>query len=588
MDFADGNRVPARIVGHRPERGRGAAQDRPAGPVADAARRSARSTTLQVGDPVAAIGSPFGEEQSLSVGRHLRARPQHRVAHRLRDRRRDPDRRRDQPRQLRRPAARRARPRDRHQRADQDRDGRGRGRRLRDPGRRRASARSTLLREDGEAEYGYLGVSTQELYPQLAERLGLDVDDGRARRPRSWTDSPADDAGPRRRATARSTSRARRDIAADGDVIVAVDGDDAHAHRRPRRPDQPARAGREVELGVLRDGERRTVEVELGERPQRRRAADARTRPRAGARAAGARAAAARRARAARALRRGPTSGDVTFAIDAAAEELLERFLAERAPEVAFYSEDRGPGRAPTGAHSRARRRPDRRHAARRSPGSSRAACRSPRRRSTASRGSATSPHGCVVEIKSGRVFLRARRSCRGAARLSQNERLDRMFWTFGFRGRPARELTEVLARADRRLVGRRRDLRPRLVGVQHDARRSRASSTPSIEPSPLIYRRGARSCGRSSSAIGGGAVLNNPPYDLAAAALALLKEAGAVVTDARGEPLDDRPLLGSGAGVPDVVRRVGEPGAPRGDPRRRSARASRGCERPGSRLPPR
>jgi fructose-1,6-bisphosphatase/inositol monophosphatase family enzyme len=34
--------------------------------------------------------------------------------------------------------------------------------------------------------------------------------------------------------------------------------------------------------------------------------------------------------------------GDVTFAIDSEAEQFLERFLAERAPEVAFYSEDRG------------------------------------------------------------------------------------------------------------------------------------------------------------------------------------------------------------------------------------------------------
>ena len=34
--------------------------------------------------------------------------------------------------------------------------------------------------------------------------------------------------------------------------------------------------------------------------------------------------------------------GDPTFAIDAEAEEELERFLSERAPELAFYSEDRG------------------------------------------------------------------------------------------------------------------------------------------------------------------------------------------------------------------------------------------------------
>ena len=45
---------------------------------------------------------------------------------------------------------------------------------------------------------------------------------------------------------------------------------------------------------------------------------------------------------------------------------------------------------------------------------------------------------------------------------------------------------------------------------------------------------------------VGGGAVLNNSPYDLAAAAL-VLEEAGAVVTDAYGAPLRERPLLGSG-----------------------------------------
>ena len=45
---------------------------------------------------------------------------------------------------------------------------------------------------------------------------------------------------------------------------------------------------------------------------------------------------------------------------------------------------------------------------------------------------------------------------------------------------------------------------------------------------------------------VGGGAILNNSPYDVAAAALCLV-EAGAVVSDAYGAPLDDRLLLGSG-----------------------------------------
>jgi myo-inositol-1(or 4)-monophosphatase len=65
------------------------------------------------------------------------------------------------------------------------------------------------------------------------------------------------------------------------------------------------------------------------------------------------------------------------------------------------------------------------------------------------------------------------------------------------------------------------------------------------IEPGPRIVADvpGMR---EQFEAVGGGAVLNNSPYDLAAALLCL-DEAGAVVTDAYGRPLIDRPLLGSG-----------------------------------------
>jgi fructose-1,6-bisphosphatase/inositol monophosphatase family enzyme len=45
---------------------------------------------------------------------------------------------------------------------------------------------------------------------------------------------------------------------------------------------------------------------------------------------------------------------------------------------------------------------------------------------------------------------------------------------------------------------------------------------------------------------VGHGHVLNNSPYDLAAPAICLL-EAGGVVSDGWGRPLDDRPLLGAG-----------------------------------------
>jgi myo-inositol-1(or 4)-monophosphatase len=230
--------------------------------------------------------------------------------------------------------------------------------------------------------------------------------------------------------------------------------------------------------------------------------------------------------------------GDVTFAIDTAAEELLEQFVSERAPGVAFYSEDRGLVAA-DGAHSVLVVDPI--DGTRPALAGLESCCVSiaaapldgePRFRDVT--------HGCVVEIKSGRVFLTGELD----PQLSQNDRIERMFWAFGFRGRPARELTEVLAELiDASSVG----------GAVFDLGSSAFNMTrvitgqldAVIEPSTLIYEQlpGLRA---EFERIGGGALLTNPPYDLAGA-WALLKEAGALVTDARGEPLDDRPLLGAG-----------------------------------------
>ena len=101
----------AKIVGDDPNADVALLKIDPAGPQAHAARARPAPRDLVVGAPVAAIGSPFGEHQSLSVGvisaldrniESLTAVP---------DRQRDPDRRRHQPRQLRRAAAERARAR---------------------------------------------------------------------------------------------------------------------------------------------------------------------------------------------------------------------------------------------------------------------------------------------------------------------------------------------------------------------------------------------------------------------------------------------------------------------------------------------
>jgi myo-inositol-1(or 4)-monophosphatase len=238
--------------------------------------------------------------------------------------------------------------------------------------------------------------------------------------------------------------------------------------------------------------------------------------------------------------------GDVTFAIDAEAEELLRTFLADRAPDVAFYSEDQGLV-APEGATQVLIVDPiDGTRPAMAGLESCCVSIAAAPLREGVTMGDVTI--GCVVEIKSGEVFLaeRGRGIVEGpAVRLSANERIDRMFWTYGFRGRPARIAVEVIGDlVDASSVGGGTfelgsacfDM-TRLLTGQCDAY---------VEPGPRIIADvpGTRA---EFERVGGGAVLNNSPYDLAAAAL-VLEEGGAIVTDAYGNPLADRELLGSGA----------------------------------------
>ena len=237
--------------------------------------------------------------------------------------------------------------------------------------------------------------------------------------------------------------------------------------------------------------------------------------------------------------------GDVTFAIDAEAEATLEAFLAAHAPTVGYYSEDRGLV-APAGADTVLVVDPI--DGTRPALAGLESCCVSVA--AAPLRDGVTMEEvsvGCVVEIPSGTVFLAERG--RGLVEsppvlLSRNRRIDRMFWTYGFRGRPARALTEVLAELlDSSSVGGGTfDLgsaafdMTRVVTGQLDAY---------VEPGPRMIADvpGMRA---EFERVGGGAVLNNSPYDLAAAAL-ILEEAGAVVTDAYGAPLGPRPLLGSG-----------------------------------------
>ena len=238
--------------------------------------------------------------------------------------------------------------------------------------------------------------------------------------------------------------------------------------------------------------------------------------------------------------------GDVTFAIDALAEQSLQEYLADRAPALAFYSEDRGLVAPPQATHVLI---VDPIDGTRPAMAGLESACVAvalaplgdgePRMRDL--------EVGCVVEIKSGDWFLARRGAGLSASRpvaLSRETDVRRMFWGYGFRGRPVRATVEVLGELiDASSVGggtfelgSQAFAMTRIVTGQFDAVIEVGSRL--IDDVPGMRQAFAR--------VGGGEILNNSPYDLAGPWLCL-QEAGGVCTDGWGRSLEDRLLLGSG-----------------------------------------
>lgn len=244
--------------------------------------------------------------------------------------------------------------------------------------------------------------------------------------------------------------------------------------------------------------------------------------------------------------------GDTTFTIDEAAESFLADYLTDAARPVAVYSEDRGfvsfgagpaefvlvvdpiDGTRPAAAGFEA-------------------ACVSIAAARALERPlMADVVYGVVLEIKEGGVFRAVRGAGvemigpDGAARpllVSENTDLSRLFWTIGFRGRPAVELATALgglidlSSVDGAVfdTGSATYSMTRLLTGQLDAYIDVGPRM--IELAPWVEARFRE--------VGKGSVLNNSPYDVAASTL-ILQEAGCVVTDAAGRPLDHRPLLGA------------------------------------------
>jgi S1-C subfamily serine protease len=263
VEFSDRNRVPARIVGFDPDADVALIKVDPGGLDLHPLQISDRDE-YAVGEPVAAIGSPFGEQQSLSVGiisatdRSISSLTQFQVDNAIQT---DAS---VNPGNSGGPLL--------------DGDGRviGINQQIESSSGTNSgvgfaipatAVRFSLdqLREDGQVEYAYLGVTTQAIWPQLADELNLDTDTG-ALISDVVEGGPADDAG-LQGATGQETFQGVR-IRTGGDVILAVNGQPVKDESDLAELVSRQRPGETVTLRILRDGDERDVEVKLEPRPE--------------------------------------------------------------------------------------------------------------------------------------------------------------------------------------------------------------------------------------------------------------------------------------------------------------------------------
>ena len=250
VEFADGNRVRARIIGTDPNADVAMLRVDPGGltlrplPLGD-------SEKVQVGEPVVAIGSPFGERQSLSVGvisateRSIASLTDFNISGALQtDAAINPGNSggplvngRGEVVGI------------NQQIKTNSGGGEGVGFAVPVDAVKRSIA---MLRADGHAAYAYLGVSSVDLYPQLVRHFGLGVQQG------AWVQdvSPG---GPADRAELKGGGNEQQFQAATfrdgGDVITKVG-------------DQPVRSADDLAEAIARykPGETADVEVHRGDK----------------------------------------------------------------------------------------------------------------------------------------------------------------------------------------------------------------------------------------------------------------------------------------------------------------------------------
>ena len=262
VEFGDRNRVPAEVVGFDADADVALIKVDPDGLDLEPVALSGRSA-FAVGEPVAAIGSPFGETQSLSIGvisatdRTVEGLTNFGIDNAI-------------------------------QTDASINPGNSGGPLLDSKGEvigineqiasssgsnsgvgfaiPVTSVRYSLdqLRSDGKVDYAFLGVTSESLYPQLAEHLGIDAENG-ALITDVVSGSPADDAG-LKGSTGESTFQLQH-VKTGGDVVIAVDGKPVFQNNDLSELIALNKPGDTVKLDIIRDGQHATVDVTLGSRP---------------------------------------------------------------------------------------------------------------------------------------------------------------------------------------------------------------------------------------------------------------------------------------------------------------------------------
>jgi S1-C subfamily serine protease len=262
VDFADGNKVPARIVGYDPNADVALLRVKPDGLTLRPLPLGS-SSHIVVGAPVAAIGSPFDEPQSLSVGvisatdRSIDSLTGFQIAGALQ--------------------------------TDAAINHGNSGGPLVDAQGRVIGINSQIdsssgggsgvgfavpvdtvkrslaqLRASGHVRYAYLGVSTAGVFPQLAKRYHLPVTQGAYVQNVSHG-GPAAAAGIR--GGDRTVTFQARPYRVGGDIITAVGGVQVHRDSDLAQLVTRFVPGQHVTLTIWHGAHRRMVQVKLGTRP---------------------------------------------------------------------------------------------------------------------------------------------------------------------------------------------------------------------------------------------------------------------------------------------------------------------------------